>query len=560
MTDAIRVFDPGFQVTNASGVVQSGAVLRFYAAGTSNARTVYSDLGLSSSLGTSVTCNSSGRPAASGGAGAEVLIYTGTTPYKVTAETSAGVSLWSFDNVIGALDTSSFLTGSVTAETPVITKTADYTILTTDQGKVINGNSTGGSITLTLPSAVTAGDGWRVHIRHTGTANIVTVATVSSQTISGYNTSATTFVLNGLYQSIQLVSDGANWHIDGSASGDGSVLPYHIASGSIPNAAGLLNGSITTSVNAGALTISITNYDGSAPSTSSPVRAAFRSATAATGTATVRSLTSATTLVISSGSTFAATSGSALRLWVVLFDDGGTVRVGAINCLSSANNIYPLASWDIASSTAEGGGGGADSSHTFYTGTAVSSKPYQVIGYLTWEGGLATAGTWNVTPTRAQLFTSSTRLPGTAVQVARTSSSSVATGTTQMVSDDTIPQNTEGDEYMSQAITPTSAANMLTIRYTAQLAFNNTGSIISALFRDTTASSLTATVTFISSTNANSQHHASCRAKSETTSSTTFKMRAGSTGANTVTFNGSNTSRLFGGVIHSFIEVEEIMA
>src|SRR5688572_20608476 len=133
MVDAVRVFEPGFQVTNSSGTPQSGAVLRFYAAGTSNTRTVYSDLGLSSSLGVTVTTNSAGRPAASGGAGAEVIVYTGTTPYKVTAETSAGVALWSFDNVVGALDTSSFLTGTVTAETPVITKTGDYTILTADQ-------------------------------------------------------------------------------------------------------------------------------------------------------------------------------------------------------------------------------------------------------------------------------------------------------------------------------------------------------------------------------------------------------------------------------------------
>lgn len=212
MVDATRVFEPGFQVTNAAGTPQSGAVLRFYNAGTSNTRTVYSDLGLSTSLGVTVTTNASGRPAASGGAGAEILIYTGTTAYKVTAETSAGVSLWSFDNVIGALDTSSFLTDSITAETPVISKTSDYTIVDGDQGKIVNSNCTGGSFTLTLPSAITVGDGWRITVRHAGTANNVTVATVSSQTINGSGTSRILYTKD---ESFTLISDGANWHTDG---------------------------------------------------------------------------------------------------------------------------------------------------------------------------------------------------------------------------------------------------------------------------------------------------------------------------------------------------------
>lgn len=215
MVDATRVFEPGFQVTNAAGTPQSGAVLRFYNGTTAGAtRTVYSDLGLSTSLGVTVTCNAAGRPAASGGAGAEVVIYTGTTAYAVSAETSAGVALWSFNNVIGALDTSSFLTGTVTAETPVISKTADYPIVNGDQGKVINANPTGGAFTLTLPSAITVQDGWSITIRHSGTANQVKIATVSSQTING----ATGRSLTQSFETITLVSDGANWHVMGAAT------------------------------------------------------------------------------------------------------------------------------------------------------------------------------------------------------------------------------------------------------------------------------------------------------------------------------------------------------
>src|ERR1041385_5219094 len=43
---------------------------------------------------------------------------------------------------------------------------------------------------------------------------------------------------------------------------------------------------------------------------------------------------------------------------------------------------------------------------------------------------------------------------GLALQLASTSYNAAATGTTTVPIDDTVPQNTEGDEYMSRAITP----------------------------------------------------------------------------------------------------------
>src|SRR3990167_1271148 len=209
MTDSIRIFEPGFQVTNSSNTPQSGAVLRFFNAGTSDTRTVYSNSGLTTSLGVTVTCNSAGRPASGGN---EVSIFTGTTAYKVTAETSAAVSLWSFDNQLGALDTSGFDATAALPETPVLTKTGDYTILSADKGNVINFNATLGA-TATLPSAVTMGDGWRIAIRHSGTATAgITISPVGGQTLDG----ATSQALRTRNASRWLVSDAANWFTDSS--------------------------------------------------------------------------------------------------------------------------------------------------------------------------------------------------------------------------------------------------------------------------------------------------------------------------------------------------------
>src|SRR3990167_3725997 len=172
MADAILLFPPGFAVTNTSDDPQSGAVLRFYDAGTSNVRTVYSNPTLATSLGTSVTCNSAGRPAS---AGNEVLVYASEGNLKVTAETSAAVSLWSFDNVIGALDTTAFDATTAIPEYPILTKTGDYTVLSADRGSHINVNATAA---ITLPSAVTVGDAWSIEVEniHASATDVTVVA------------------------------------------------------------------------------------------------------------------------------------------------------------------------------------------------------------------------------------------------------------------------------------------------------------------------------------------------------------------------------------------------
>lgn len=224
MTDSIRVFDPGFRVTDTSGNPVSGAKIKFYNAGGLVARTVYSDDDLSVSLGSTVTCDSAGAPAASSGAGGKVLVYTGTTAFKVVVTDSDDNTLFEFDNITGALDTSDFESDTALPRTPVILKSTDYSVVAGDQGKIVNVDTTGGDVAITLPSAITVGDNWRVTIRHIGTSNDVIIQTVSSQTIND----ASTLTLLYKYESVTLVSDGANWHVseDGFIRKPaGTVLP-----------------------------------------------------------------------------------------------------------------------------------------------------------------------------------------------------------------------------------------------------------------------------------------------------------------------------------------------
>ena len=135
----------------------------------------------------------------------------------------------------------------------------------------------------------------------------------------------------------------------------------------------------------------------------------------------------------------------------------------------------------------------------------------------------------------------------------------VATGTTAMVWDDTKPQNTEGDEYMTLAYTPTDAANKLKIEVVVFCSTNATNrELIAALFQDSTVDALATGaenglvgdgLTCIKFTHT---------MVAGTTSATTFKIRGGQTAAQTFTFNGESSARLFGGTLPSSITITEV--
>ncbi len=332
----------------------------------------------------------------------------------------------------------------------------------------------------------------------------------------------------------------------------------------------LQNLSLSLTVAASALTIALKDRDGADPAAASPASAAFRNVTVATGDFAAQNVTAALSLVVSSGSTLGARDGIPFRLWIVLFNDGGTLRLGVINCVttvdavgtstgSEVTAIYRLSAWGIASSTAEGGAGAADSAQTFYTGSAVTSKAFVVLGYATWESGLATAGTWSAGPTRIQLFGPGVPLPGQVVQSQRNDTGAVATGTTVTPLDDTIPQNTEGDQYMTQAITPSSAANVLDAQANAYLCSSVVNAMTLALHQDSDANALKSSigeVNLIAGPHAQRVKH---RMLAATTSATTLKARAGGSNAGTTTFNGGLGARYFGGTLHSFMQVDEVM-
>lgn len=150
---------------------------------------------------------------------------------------------------------------------------------------------------------------------------------------------------------------------------------------------------------------------------------------------------------------------------------------------------------------------------------------------------------------------------GMTIQTVSTDFAAVASGTTVFPLDDTIPQNGEGTEFMTQAITPSNVNNILIIEAVI-FASSGTASrhIVCALFQDATAGALAATDTVASAANDIMTIPIAHSMVAGTTSSTTFKIRIGAgTNASTITFNGQSATRLFGAITKSFIKITEVV-
>ena len=146
------------------------------------------------------------------------------------------------------------------------------------------------------------------------------------------------------------------------------------------------------------------------------------------------------------------------------------------------------------------------------------------------------------------------------VQQVHYQTGAVDTGATVIPLDDTIPQKTEGDEYMTLAITPKSATNKLLIEVTLLLSHSAVTALylVAALFQDDASNALAAAVATTPGTN-----YVVCLSfrhemVAGTTIATTFKVRGGSNAVGTTTLNGYNTGRIFGGVMASSITITEI--
>lgn len=149
---------------------------------------------------------------------------------------------------------------------------------------------------------------------------------------------------------------------------------------------------------------------------------------------------------------------------------------------------------------------------------------------------------------------------GIVLQRVNVQDGAVASGTTIIPWDDTIPENTEGDEYIALTVTPINSSNILDIVCSLTFAHTIAGKpVIAALFQDSTAAALAVAWAEASTANQGDTLVLRFSMPAGTTSATTFKIRMGSD-AGTLTFNGHSGARLFGGVAFSSITITEILS
>lgn len=162
--------------------------------------------------------------------------------------------------------------------------------------------------------------------------------------------------------------------------------------------AGISNIGVAATVSGSVLTVTIQGASASL-SASSPAYVSFRSATAATGTPVLRTITSNCTIAINNTATLGHTSAKAEPIYVYLCDDSGTIRAGV-------SSIY-FDEAELQNSTQEDNS--SDLYNILYTDTSgITSKAIRCVGLL--RSTQAAAGVWDTTPAQQTAILGESRL------------------------------------------------------------------------------------------------------------------------------------------------------
>lgn len=137
----------------------------------------------------------------------------------------------------------------------------------------------------------------------------------------------------------------------------------------------------------------------------------------------------------------------------------------------------------------------------------------------------------------------------------------VATGTTTLPADDTIPQNTEGNQILSLPIEPLKSGSNIEVDCYVALVGHSSGNtqMTIALFQDSTANALASSMNSVSVSTRSFPLNLKHTLKSTSTSTTTFNIRIGGNDAGTTTINGTGGSRLLGGSGTTILTIKEYL-
>lgn len=256
-------------------------------------------------------------------------------------------------------------------------------------------------------------------------------------------------------QAVVVMYDGTEYVL---LSGNALTLAGSVSAASLANSALSFNlptnFQLNATVGSNNLTVAVKGNNGSDPSSTNPVIVPFRDVTIASGDPVFLSITAALSFTVNSGNTMGCLSATMCRLWVYLFNNGGSPALCLYNALSFDGTAGHAASVsapaEFALNSSQAGTSGGSSTQLIYCNvSSVTARSFRIVGYI--EIQETVAGTWATGPTYVQLFGPGIPKPGETIRVLQ-----AAVGST------------------SQAITPTSAANP--VRFSASATASNGGS------------------------------------------------------------------------------------
>lgn len=219
-----------------------------------------------------------------------------------------------------------------------------------------------------------------------------------------------------------------------------------------------INLGLTASAASSALTLTVTQANGSPPTSGNPVVVPFRVATSLTlGNVNLGTISSTVSLVVPNGASLGASNTVPFKIWIFLNYNGGTPALGVAVC-STATAVLPCTSWEDTTKTSTAISGGSTSAGTLYATAGVSNDAVRIVGYCDFANGLTVAGAYTSSCTTLQLVGPGSKKPGDTVQGpiwTNTSSTTTCNSGTFTVA-----------TQVTASITPSAKSNLILVRST----------------------------------------------------------------------------------------------
>lgn len=326
-----------------------------------------------------------------------------------------------------------------------------------------------------------------------------------------------------------------------------ALAPANLASFAEMLGLPFINLGFTAAVASNDLTITLKNIAGNNPTTADSVPIFFRSTTLTTGQRSMVNFDATTAVVLPGGGSVNFANSETGFMYIYAVYDGTNKDIGIARKAIFDEGL-------LHSTTTIGTG--SDSDIVLYTTTGRTNASVTLIGRITIQYGTAA---WTNAPSNLTVWRPGMKKTGDIIQTVATQTGAAANGTTVIPRDDTIPTASEGVEFITRAITPTSALNTLRISGKLYLACSVSTSLIAFIHRQSGAALAVA-----SELQATAQNQNELKLEYEEAaggiSAITYAIRASGDAAGTYYFNSDSGGREFGGVFNSYLKVEEIQA